>query len=85
MSIWIGVATIIATFAFLIYYALREAQMKLMDVVLVPFLLIGAFVLALWLISVRLYDLCLDIRDYLAGRNKRCDKATAERRPRRAF
>jgi len=54
-------------------------------IVMWPLLLLGIIVLALWLITVRIIDLGGDICDYLAGRNKRCDKTPAERRPRRAF
>ena len=46
---------------------------------------IGMIILAIWLIIVRLVDLGGDIRDYLARRNKSCDKTPAKRRPRRAF
>lgn len=54
-------------------------------IMLAPLLLIGAVVLAIWLIVVRVIDLCGDLRDYLAGRRKVCDKEPAKRRPRRAF
>lgn len=55
------------------------------DILMIPFLLVGVVVLAVWLIIVRLIDLCGDVRDYLAGRKKPCDKEPAKRRPRRAF
>lgn len=55
------------------------------DILIIPFLLLGAIVLALWLITVRICDALGDLRDYLAGKTKPCDKEPAKRRPRRAF
>ena len=57
----------------------------LFDVVSPILIGFGIIVLMLWIIIVRLIDLAFDVGDYLAGRNKSCDKGSAERRPRRAF
>ncbi len=55
------------------------------DILIAPLLLMGAIILALWLIFVRTYDMLGDVYDYLVGRHKPCDKEPAKRRPRRAF